>query len=501
MKILSPEIINDLKKQKKKIVLCHGVFDVIHAGHIDYLLSAKQMGGEGAILIVSVTDDKYVNKGPGRPIFKIHERLKILNSLSFVDYMLVSNELTAETSIKFIKPNIYCKGLDYKNKKNSDEKLKKEISTLKKNNGSFKVVTTPLQSSSKIINKLNLNFNNEHNHFLKSLTKKYNQESLEIALKKIHNKKILVIGEIIIDNYIYIEGVGKSGKDNMMVNKVIEKENFIGGSGYIANIASALSTNVTLCSFLSEDKKEQQFIKSNLNKNIKLILNTKKNTPSFKKTRYVDFYKKNKILGIYNITETNISHKEEQWFVKNIEKQIKNSEIVIVADYGHGIFTKNIKKIINKFKNKVFLNSQINSYSRGYHSLFNFRSANTIVINESELRYEFRDNQASILHLVHKLKTKISCKNIVVTKGKNGSFFYNNRKRFETPAFSQNPVDSMGAGDTFLSLVSLFLGINTDPKLAMFVASVGAAYSTSNIGHSNILDKDTLINNIVYLIK
>lgn len=501
MKIVSPNIINDLKKQKKKIVMCHGVFDVIHSGHIDYLLSAKQLGGEGAILIVSVTNDKYVNKGPERPIFKIHERLKVLNSLSFVDYMLVSNELTAENSIKFIKPNIYCKGLDYKNKKNSDVNLKKEISTLKKNNGSFKVVTTPLHSSSKIINKLNLNFNNEQNHYLKSLRKKYNQESLANALKKIHNTKILVIGEIIIDNYIYIEGVGKSGKDNMMVNKIVEKENFIGGSGYIANIVSGLSTNVTLCSFLSEDKKEQQFIKSNLNKNIKLIMNIKKNTSSFKKTRYVDFYKKNKILGIYNITETKISPKEEQWFVKNIEKQIKNSEIVIVADYGHGIFTKKIRNILNKYKNKIFLNSQINSYSRGYHSLFNFRSANTIVINESELRYEFRDNLSSIHHLARKLKTIISCKNIIITKGKNGSLFYNNRKRFETPAFSQNPVDNMGAGDTFLTLVSLFLGTNTDPQLAMLAASVGASYSTLNIGHSNILDKDTLINNISYLIK
>jgi rfaE bifunctional protein kinase chain/domain/rfaE bifunctional protein nucleotidyltransferase chain/domain len=501
MKIISTKIIKDLKKKKKKIVMCHGVFDVIHSGHIDYLLSAKQLGGVGAILIVSVTNDKYVNKGPERPIFKLHNRLKVLNSLSFVDYLHVSNELTAQTSIKFIKPNIYCKGLDYKNKSTSDIKLKKEIATLKKNNGSFKVVVTPLESSSKIINKLNLNFDSEQNNYLKSLRKKYNQDSIVNTLEKIRNVKILVIGEIIIDNYIYTEAVGKSGKDNMMVNKIIKKENFIGGSGYIANLIAALSANVTLCSFLSEDKTEQQFTKLNLNKNIKFISNIKKNTPSFKKTRYVDFYKKNKILGIYNITEEHISPKEEQWFIKNIEKKIKNSEIVVIADYGHGIFTKKVRIILNKYKKKIFLNSQINSHNRGYHSLFNFKSANTVVVNESELRYEFRDNQSSILHLILKLKKKIDCKNVIITKGKNGAIFYNKHKRLKTPAFSQNPVDNMGAGDTFLSLISLLLGTNADPELSMLVATVGASYSTLNIGHSNILNKDDLINHISYLIK
>ena len=94
----------------KKIVLCHGVFDLLHIGHINYFRSSKKYGN---ILVVSVTSDKFVNKGPGRPAFSINNRLKFLQEIDCVDYIYSSNDLTAEKVIKNLKPNFYCKGSDY----------------------------------------------------------------------------------------------------------------------------------------------------------------------------------------------------------------------------------------------------------------------------------------------------------------------------------------------------------------------------------------------------
>ena len=62
-------------RKNKKIVLCHGVFDVVHSGHLNYLKKAKQFGD---ILIISVTSDRFVNKGPGRPVFDINQRISFL---------------------------------------------------------------------------------------------------------------------------------------------------------------------------------------------------------------------------------------------------------------------------------------------------------------------------------------------------------------------------------------------------------------------------------------
>ena len=128
-KIISIEnlkkIIIKSKTRKKKIVLCHGVFDLLHVGHINHFQEAKAYGD---ILVVSVTPDKYVNKGPNRPAFSQENRLKALAALKVIDYLVLNKFNTAVPIIRELKPNIYCKGQDYKfNKDDVTGEIKNEI--------------------------------------------------------------------------------------------------------------------------------------------------------------------------------------------------------------------------------------------------------------------------------------------------------------------------------------------------------------------------------------
>ena len=108
------KIIATLKKKNKKIVLSHGVFDLLHIGHIKHFSFAKK---HGEILIVSLTQDKFINKGIGRPIFNQNLRAEMLSSISIIDYVVINNENGANDILDLVKPNIYCKGIEYKNKK------------------------------------------------------------------------------------------------------------------------------------------------------------------------------------------------------------------------------------------------------------------------------------------------------------------------------------------------------------------------------------------------
>ena len=99
------------RKQNKKIVLCHGVFDLLHIGHIKHFEEAKTFG---EVLVVSITPDKFVNKGPGRPAFTTSLRLESIAALESVDYVFANKWPTAEDTIKIIEPDIYSKGPDYK---------------------------------------------------------------------------------------------------------------------------------------------------------------------------------------------------------------------------------------------------------------------------------------------------------------------------------------------------------------------------------------------------
>ena len=138
--------------RKKKIVMCHGVFDLLHIGHINHFSQAKTYG---EILIVSVTGDKFVNKGPNRPAFNENIRQEAIAALECVDYVVLSNFNTSVNNLKIIRPNYYCKGSEYKNHtKDISGEIKNEINTLKSFKGKI-VYTGGITSSSSKITSVN----------------------------------------------------------------------------------------------------------------------------------------------------------------------------------------------------------------------------------------------------------------------------------------------------------------------------------------------------------
>lgn len=112
-KIKSPKelvkILEKLRRSGKKIVYCHGVFDIFHSGHLYHLEQAKRLGD---ILVVSLTADRHVGKGPGRPVFKESDRMAIIASLGPVDFVTLSDAPYPLGIMKVIKPDFYVKGKD-----------------------------------------------------------------------------------------------------------------------------------------------------------------------------------------------------------------------------------------------------------------------------------------------------------------------------------------------------------------------------------------------------
>ena len=163
------KIISKFKKKRKRIVHCHGVFDLIHIGHINHFKEAKKLGD---ILIVTVTQDKLVNKGPNRPIFSLNTRMESIAALKDVDYVAPNIYPNAIQLIKILKPSIYCKGKDYKNY-NLDitNQIKKEALAIKSVGGRIVHTVTELFSSSKIINQTNFNLTDEQKLIISKIKK------------------------------------------------------------------------------------------------------------------------------------------------------------------------------------------------------------------------------------------------------------------------------------------------------------------------------------------
>ena len=133
----------------KKIVHCHGVFDIFHPGHLYHFEQAKKLGN---ILVVSLTSDRYVNKGPGRPVFSESERMAVIASLDLVDFVTLSNAPHPLKIMKTIKPNFYVKGEDSTLKPTKG--LLQETKLIKKMGGQVVFTTSLPIHSSNLVNPL-----------------------------------------------------------------------------------------------------------------------------------------------------------------------------------------------------------------------------------------------------------------------------------------------------------------------------------------------------------
>ena len=190
-------------------------------------------------------------------------------------------------------------------------------------------------------------------------------------------------------------------------------------------------------------------------------------------------------------------------FYALIKKNINKFDIIIVSDYGHGIITEKIRKLILTKNHKIFLNTQINSFNRGYHTVFKYKKVNTLVINEAELRYELRDKHSEIPKLAKALLKKISAKNIIVTRGIYGSVLINKKNKLVIycPAFDKNNVDTVGAGDTFFGICSLAIGSKLDDKISMMMGAISAGFAVDHVGNKSYYDFQSLRKHLTHIFK
>jgi rfaE bifunctional protein nucleotidyltransferase chain/domain len=143
-------IVDKLKKNNKKIVMTNGCFDIIHAGHVDYLQKSKKMGNK---LIVAINSDVSIKllKGNKRPINKLNDRIKVLSEFSSVDFIIYFMSRTPEHIYRVIKPDILTKGNEFK-----DINKIAGANYIIKNGGKVRLIKYIKQhSTTKIIKKLN----------------------------------------------------------------------------------------------------------------------------------------------------------------------------------------------------------------------------------------------------------------------------------------------------------------------------------------------------------
>jgi rfaE bifunctional protein kinase chain/domain/rfaE bifunctional protein nucleotidyltransferase chain/domain len=494
-------IVKDLKKEGKIIVQCHGVFDLIHPGHIRHFASAKK---HGDILIVSITADAYVRKGPGRPIFSQQLRAEVLAAMTDIDFVTIVESENAIQAIKTIRPNIYIKGPDYKNRPEKSvvpRKLGVEEEAVKSVGGKLVYTDDILFSSSKLINNYLEVYPTATKKYLEKLKKKYTADFIIEKLASLSELKILVIGDAIIDQYCYCSPLGKSSKEPVMVHRYIVEESFAGGTLATANHTAALSKHVSLLTVLGKENSYWNVISQFTKPGVHPVYHYQSNRNTIVKRRFLDMYTKQKLFQVSYITDDPIDELVEAKIIRFLKDHIKKFDLVIINDFGHGIMTKKIIRYINTKANYLALNVQTNSANYGFNVVTKYPRADFLCIDEQELRLATHDKQGDIQKLMRRIYNKLKCRHMIVTRGFEGTVEYGSAGFIHTPSLTDKVVDRVGAGDALFAITSPCIYAGIPPDLVSFIGNIAGALQVQVVGNKKPIEFGEIAKFITRLLK
>ncbi|MCP4606632.1 MAG: adenylyltransferase/cytidyltransferase family protein [Proteobacteria bacterium] len=488
------------RKRGQTIVHCHGVFDLLHIGHIRYFQQAKKMGD---MLVVTITPDEYVNKGPGRPAFSEDLRVEAVAFLDVVDYVAKNRWPMADETIKLVKPHVYAKGIDYKDEdKDITGGITKEREAIESIGGSLVFTDDIVFSSSSLINKYASVYPKDMSDYLAEFASRYATEEIIAYLKNALSLKVLTIGETIIDEYQYCDAIGKSSKEPVLAIKNINTERFAGGILAVANHVSSFCNKVGLLTFLGDENSEEDFIHSKMNPDIDTMFLTRKNSPTIIKRRLIEKYFFLKMVEIYTINDAELCESDNKTLLEKLEKIVPLYDLVIVVDFGHSMMTKEAVNIVTSKAKYLAVNAQANAGNMGFNVISKYPRADYITMAEKELRLEARDQSGDLKEMIEHVSNKMNCNKIIVTRGTKGSLCYSREEGFiHIPAFSHGVVDRVGAGDALLSISSLCAVQDAPMEVIGFIGNAVGAWSVGTVCNKEPIKMDILCKQIETMLK
>jgi len=474
---------------RKKIILCHGVFDIIHPGHVRHFSYAKS---KADILVVSLTTDRYIKKGTYRP--HVPEKLRALNLAAFemVDFVVIDNEATPLKNLKILKPDFFAKGFEYFSDNISKETLE-EIDVVKSYGG--KMIFTPgdvVYSSSKIINTTLPNIQIEKLLSLMEFNK-ITFEDLKKTVKKFEKISVHVVGDTIIDTYTRGAFIGGQTKTPTFSILQESQENYVGGAGVVAQHVRSGGAKVIFSTILGNDSLKN-FVKSVLQKlKIKLNLILDETRPTTNKNVIISG--QYRLLKIDKVDNRGISDE----IIVKLKKFLENtkSDAVIFSDFRHGIFhQRSIRKLVSSIPKKVFKCADSQVASR-WGNITEFENFDLITPNERECRFALADQDSTVGKLSSVLVKKAKCKNLILKLGNKGVFCTTKSRDiksqyFSIDSFTNKVVDTVGAGDALLAYSTLSFVATNSIIVASIIGSLAAACECEVDGNIPITVKDVV---------
>jgi rfaE bifunctional protein nucleotidyltransferase chain/domain len=493
-----------LRKQGRTIVLCHGVFDLVHVGHLRHLKAAREFGD---VLVISITADEYVNKGPDRPAFTAELRTEFLASLELVDFVTVVHENSAAPALRAVKPHFYVKGDEYAAHENDiTGKIVYERELVESFGGQLVFTHDVTFSSSNLLNKHFPLHDEATKEYLDTLRQSGFGKKISQLLGRAADLRVVIVGEAVIDRYVYVAPLGKSAKESIIAALQKGEEMFAGGAVAAANHLAAICKDVELISLVGDPRigeTHEEFLRERLDPSVKVTFVHRPEGPTVQKTRFVEPTYVRKLFEIYQMDDRSLPDDVQDEFHAALRSKIKDADLVIVCDFGHGMISQRTIDILEKESRFLAVNAQSNAGNVGYNLIHKYTRADFICIDQMEGWLAVRDRHADTADVAGRLLPEMmDCPNIIVTAGKAGCFVRERDGRVvKIPSFGNGAVDTIGAGDAFFVIAAPMLAAGADCETAGFMGNVAGAITIGIVGHRRYLTKLEIQRYVMTLLK
>ena len=489
-----------LRSEGKRLIQCHGCFDIVHPGHIRHLRQARSLGDA---LLVSITGDEEMRKGTGRPLIPQELRAENLAALDCVDFVYIEPRPTALELLREVRPDIYVKGREYEN--NNDPRFQAERQAVEAAGG--RVVFSSgdvVFSSTALIAALERSADPFHARLVELLGRDELQGAALFGLiSSFRGKRVVIVGEAILDTYVICDRPEVAGESPVLTLRPLEARHYDGGAAVIARHVAALGARPTLVCPLPDSPEGLAMKRRLLAEGID-VRALPCRTPVPEKQRFL--VGAQKIMKV-DLVEPYVLDAGEQQRLLSLARDAAGEtggvEAGIVADFGLGLFSAgSLSRLCAELRPRVGVLAGDVSGKRS--SLRAMTHMDLLCPSETELRDAMRMHAEGLPMVVWKLLQESAGRRAIVTLGADGLIAFERlpnadedlgewRSRLSgehVPALCPLAVDPLGCGDSLLAAGTLALASGGPLLSAAYLGACTAAVQVQRLGNVAITGAD-----------
>jgi rfaE bifunctional protein kinase chain/domain/rfaE bifunctional protein nucleotidyltransferase chain/domain len=480
------------RPREKKVIMCHGTFDIVHPGHVRHLLYAKS---KGDVLVASLTADAHIAKANFRPFVPQELRAFNLAALEVVDFVVIDNDPTPIKNISIIKPDYFAKGYEY-TREGLHPRTAEEKTAIEAYGG--EIIFTPgdiVYSSSHIIETEPPAIATEK---LMSIlaAESLSTQDLHRAIDQLEGVKVHVVGDTIIDSYTHCALIGGMTKTPTMSVRYDKRLDFVGGAGIVAKHLCSAGADVSFSTVLGNDALAEFALKDLAAAGVKVM-------PIIDRTRPTT-HKNAIVAGGYNLLkiDTLDNRSISERILHTLAQQVSESpnDIVVFSDFRHGIFNRDtIPRLIEAIPANTFRVADSQVASR-WGNILEFSGFDLITPNEREARFALGDQDSVVRPLGLELFRQAKCGTLLLKLGERGLMTFRAdpksdedvRAFFAIDSFAERVIDAVGSGDALLAYATLALFATKNSVIASVLGSLAAAIECEHEGNVPVGRKDVV---------